>query len=251
MGFVLDYQKFFTATVVEEGSGKPLAGFSFTPTRRCARLLSDHQLVFRPRETGFAVFYAANPQATDPLLGSISSLTKFSFAVQLKDSSFFTRYSPDPTTLPAPHFYLDNLLASGAVQPAGQQSLAVGAFVDAADAARIYPQVFFAKTDLSQGPVPSKYLIKEIFDPAVTVEEVAINSSSGAPLASTRIDLSAHPGGPYLLDSDAAGSTPQTIYLDNDLTSQGVLGVVDISWESRQDSVPAGGLNYQLTFKKQ
>ncbi len=250
MGFVLDYQVFFRVSVVDEGSGKSLPGVSFSPTSRCARLLSDHQLVFRPREAGFAVYSAANPQAADPLLGRITSLITFSFTAQLKDSSFFTRYAPDPAAMPGPHFYLDNLQASGVIQPAGGQSLAAGAFVDVADAARIYPQVFFAKTDLSAGPVPSKYLVKKFFNPAVTVKEVTIDSG-GATLASTRIDLSAQSGGPYLLDTDSLGSSPQTIYLDNELSSQGVLGVVDISWESPQDGVPAGGLNYLLRFKKQ
>jgi hypothetical protein len=101
MGFVLDYQPFFKVSAVEEGSGSPLAGFSFAPTSRCARLLSDHQLIFRARETGFAVYFATNPRAADPLMGKITRFSQFGFAVRLKDSTFFTRYAPDPAAMPA------------------------------------------------------------------------------------------------------------------------------------------------------
>ena len=251
MGFVLDYQPFFKVSAVEEGSGNPLAGFSFAPTSRCVRLLSDHQLIFRARETGFAVYFATNPRAADPLMGKITRFSQFGFTLRLNDSGFFTRYAPDPAVMPAAQFYFDNLLDSGAIQPAPQQHLSAGAFVDVADAARIYPHVFFAKSDLSGGSVPTKHLVKEKFDPSVTGREVTIDTSSGGSLASTRIDLSDQPDGPYLLDNDASGSTPQTVYLANALAAQGSLGIVDIFWETPQDTVPLGGLNYTMTFKKQ
>lgn len=251
MGFVLDYQPFFKVSAVEEGSGSPLAGFSFAPTSRCVRLLRDHQLIFRNRETGFAIYFATNPRAADPLMGKITSFSQFGFALRLKDSAFFTRYAPDPAAMPAAQFYFDNLLDSGAIQPAPQQHLSAGAFVDVADVARIYPHVFFAKTDLSGGSVPTKHLVKKKFDPSVTVKEVTIDTSSGASLASTRIDLTDQTEGPYLLDTDAVGSTSLTIYIDNELAAQKNLGIVDIFWETPQDTVPAGGLNYTMTFKKQ
>ncbi len=251
MGFVLDYKPFFKVSVIDKVSGNSLPGFSFLPTSRCSRLLSDHQLVFRARETGLAVYFASNPQAADPLMGKITSRSRFSFSMQLKDSAFFTRYAPDPAAMPGPQLYFDNLTASGDIQPDTHQSLSLGASVDSADAARIYPHVFFEKTDLSGGSVPTKYLVKEKFDPSETVKELPIDTSSGAPIVSTRIDLSAKADGPYLLETDAAGSTAKTIYLDNALAARANLGIVDILWETGQDTVPAGGLNYTLTFNKQ
>ena len=251
MGFVLDYQPFFKVTVVEEGSARPLAGLSFGPTARCARLLRDHQLVFRARETGFAVYFATNPRSADPLMGQITRLARFGFAMRLKDSAFFTRYAPDPASLPAAQFYFDNLLGSGAIQPASQQHLSVEALVDTADTARILPHVFFATADLSGGSIPTKHLVKKKFAPSVTVREVTINTGSGGSLASTRIDLSGQPDGPYLLVTDASGSIPQTVYLDDALAGQGSLGIIDIFWQTPQDTVPMGGQNYTMTFKKQ
>jgi hypothetical protein len=251
MGFVLDYQLFFKVSVVEEGSGSPLKGFFFSPTSRCVRLLSDHQLIFRARETGFSVYFATNPRAADPLMGKITRLSQFGFAVRLKDSTFFNRYAPDPAAMPDAQFYFDNLLDSGDIQLASRQHLSAGAFINVDDAARIHPHVFFAKADLSGGTVPTKHLVKEKFDPSVTVKEVTIDTSSGASLASTRIDLSDQPSGPYLLDTDAVTHTPQTIYLDNALAAEGNLGIIDIFWETPQDTVPAGGLNYTMTFNKQ
>lgn len=251
MGFVLDYQPFFKVNVVEEGSGSPLAGLFFAPTSRCVRLLSDHQLIFRARETGFAVYFATNPRAADPLMGKITRLSQFGFTVRLKDSTFFSRYVPDQAEMPAAQFYFDNLLDSGVIQPASRQHLSGGAFIDVDDAAGIHPHIFFAKVVLSEGTAPTKHIVKEKFDPSVTVKEVTIDASSGVSLASTRIDLSDQTDGPYLLDTDATGSTPITIYIDNDLAAQGDLGIIDIFWETPQDTVPVGGLNYKMTFKKQ
>lgn len=251
MGFVLDYQPFFKVSVEEEGNGSPLQGFSFAPTSRGARLLSDHQLIFQARETGFAVYFATNPRAADPLMGKINRLSQFGFSVRLKDSTFFSRYAPNPAAMPAVQFYFDNLMDSGDIQPASRQHLSAGAFIDVEDAAGIHPHIFFAKADLSEGTSPTKHLVKEKFDPSVTVKEVTIDTSSGASLVSTRIDLSDQPSGPYLLDTDAVTHTPQTIYLDNALAVQGNLGIIDIFWETPQDTVPVGGLNYTMTFKKQ
>lgn len=48
------------------------------------------------------------------------------------------------------------------------------------------------------------------------------------------------------------GSIPKTVYLDNDLAvRQGGLGVVDICWETPQDTVPKGGQHHTLTLQKQ
>jgi hypothetical protein len=249
MGFVLDYQPFFKLVVRAEGSNNPLSGLTFAPTSHCARRLRDHQMVFRARETGFAVYFAANPQARDPLLGAITDRSRFSFTLHLKDSTFFTRHAPNPATMPAPHMYFDNLEASGAIQTAGQHALSEGAFVDLNDTAHLHPHVFTVQSDLSEGSPPTRYIIQDRFAPAGTVKEVAIGTGGGGALVATRIDLTALASGPYLIESDAAGATPQTIYIDDDLAAQGALGIVDIYWETRQDTVPAGGLDYTLIFK--
>lgn len=251
MGFILDYQPFFSLDVKAEGSGDLLPGLDIVPTSACNRRMHDHQLIFRPRQAGFAVYFASNPRAIDPLIGAITHRSRFGFALQLADTGFFSRYAPDPAAMPAPQLYFDNLTASGGIQPVGQQPLSEGAVVDQSDAARIHPHVFLAHSDLAGATPPTRYLINDKFDPAVTVKEVAIKAGGGIALASTRIDLADQSGGPYLITTDAAGALPQTIYLDEALAAQGCLGIVDIYWEARQDAVPAGGLHYTLTFKRQ
>ncbi|MDZ7581793.1 MAG: hypothetical protein U5R30_14685 [Deltaproteobacteria bacterium] len=78
-------------------------------------------------------------------MGKITRLSQFGFALQLKDSTFFTRYVPDQAVVPTAQFYFDNLLDSGTIQPASRQHLSVGPFIDVDDAAGIHPHIFSQK----------------------------------------------------------------------------------------------------------
>ena len=119
----------------------------------------------------------------------------------------------------------------------------------------LYRKISFLTSDDSQRLItkPVAGAVKVAIDGAGQSEglDFTLDTSSGASLASTRIDLSDQTDGPYLLDTDALGSTSLTIYIDNDLAAHGNLGIIDIFWETPQDTVPVGGLNYTMTFKKQ
>ena len=249
MGFIRDYKVFFNVKVVDYTTDSPLAMFSFLPRSNCQQLLVDHQLIFRNLDTGFSVYFAENPIARDPVVGKISSRVRFGFAMRLKDSSLFSRYSLVPSELSGPQFYLDNLLVSGAIQPLSHQPLCEGEYVGIVDSARICPHIFFVKTDLSRGIPPTKYMIKQKFEPSATIKEVLINVSSGSGVVNTKIDLADQTDGPYLLDTD--DDSARTIYVDNTEFTQGNLGVIDIYWEVGQDSIPEGGLSYTLPFHRQ
>ena len=111
--------------------------------------------------------------------------------------------------------------------------------------------MFDARLDLSGGgPAATKFIIKDRFDPAVKILEVPITAIAGAKLASTKIDLAENPEGPYLMQTDPAGSAAQNIYIGNELARTRIFMLVDIHWESPQDSVPPGGVSYEIRFKQ-
>jgi hypothetical protein len=248
MSFVLKYLRFFKVSVLESGSDLALKDFAFAPAPATRQQLDDHRLVYRAREGGFEVYYQMNPMAADQLLGRITSRVRYSFSLSLASPGFFNRYKPDLTGVTGPQLYLDNLTAAGSLQAVAKDTLSVGDFVAADDAMKLYPPVFVVSADLSGASPPTKFIVRNKFEPADVVLEVPISASDG--LASVAIDLSDHPAGPYTLETDAADSQPRTIYADSELAGAPVLGLVDIYWKTPQNTVPAGGLAYAIRFQK-
>jgi hypothetical protein len=250
MSFVLHYQRLFKISVTEGAGGPGLAGFTLAPTPRCRVLLDNHQLVFRGREAGGEVYYRLNPLAADPLLGRISTRVRFTFCLLQTDAAFFARYKPDLTKSTGPQLYLDNLTATGGIQPADRETLARGEVVQSVDAVKLYPAVFVATADLSGGEPPTLFRVLNKFNPDDVVLEAPIISGGNNGRGFAKIDLSGKPAGPYTLTTDAAEATPRTIYLDQELAGAPLLGLVDIYWETPQNAVAAGGQAFRIGFAK-
>jgi hypothetical protein len=250
MSFTREYRPLFSVLAREEGTNLALAGFSFAPTSRCRRALRDHFLIFRPGESGFEVYYQRNPEAVDPLLGPITSRVQFGFQFAQAQTSFFDAYEPDLTADTGPQLYLDNLTAEGEIQPGTTSSLSAGTVVAPEDATKIYPPVFDLTMDLGGDAPPTTYTVRRKFDPTSVVLEVPIVAVTGADRAVTRVDLSGQPAGPYTLATDAEDSGARTIYVDGELAGAPILGLVDVAWETRQDSAPTGGVAYIAEFRR-
>ena len=249
MSFVLQYLRLYTVAM-QDADGEALPGFAFTPTSRTRRRLADHQLVFRSREAGFEVYYRLNPQAGDPLLGRITQRVRFTFLFTQRDAGFFTRYEPMLTPATGPQLYLDNLTASGTIQPAATVTLTADAVVQPADAVKIHPRKFLAATDIAGPPPPTRFTVRDKFAPDTVVLQAPIAVTPGARRAATTIDLSARPPGVYTLETDAPGAAPRTIYADDDVAGTPALGVVDVHWQTPQDTAPAGGAAYVIRFRE-
>ncbi len=251
MSFILEFHRFFKVSVRENGAGPLLPGFSFEPTPETRGRLAEHQLVFRAREAGFEVFYRANPLNAPALLGRIAGPVRFAFAMRQSDLHFLERYEPDLTPATGPQLYLDNLTTAGAIQPNTTDTLSVGAVVQPADAVRIYAPVFQVAADTSGPQAPTKFIVRKKFNPGLTpVAEVPIDTAGGAVRSFAKIDLSRQLPGPYTLETNAAGATAATIYVDAELAGSSALGLVDIHWQSAQDTAPAGGVSYVIRFRK-
>lgn len=246
MSFVLEYHRLFSVSVLEDGSGTRLPAFRFAPTSATSRVLADHQLRFKPRAAGFEVFYRSNPLAADPLLGRIGARVQMTFAAELMEADFFARYLPDLTDDTGPQLYLDNLTGSGNIQAASNQRLMVGSVVQTDDAIKVRPSIFTARADAGGGL--TRFVVRDKFDATTIIADVPAVANGAT--ASAKIDLSTGKPGPYTIETDAAGSSPRTIYVDEHLASRRIAGVVDVHWETPQNTAPADGQPYVIRFQK-
>ena len=249
MSFIHSYHRLFKVTIRDDDSGEELKTFRFQPTSHSLEQLDNHRLVYRSRDEGFEVFYRADPLAAEQVTSPITDRIRLSFGLIRMDADFFSRYKPSLTRKSGPQLYFDNLTPTGQLQ--NRAALSTDNIAKISDAIKIYPKVFGAKLDLTGGgPAVTKFIIKDKFDPAVTILEVPVTVNPGAKLASTKIDLAAKPEGPYLIKTDAAGSAARNIYIGNELARTRISMLVDIHWESPQDSVSPGGEAYEIRFKK-
>ncbi|MDX1636329.1 MAG: hypothetical protein R3281_00065 [Balneolaceae bacterium] len=260
MGFIIKYSRFFSVQMEKEnGAGEPIGGFRFFPTEDCQILLDNYNLVFRAITSGFSVYYSETPMIP------ISERVRFSFGFHLPDSGFFSRYGlektgpADPTVYQA-GLYFDNLDSGGAVITASPASLAddgpaVSATVDSSDTYRLYRQTFKVY-DSAVGTVPNTYQLTNKLDPAIT-QSVTVNKDSGGDFITTTInsvdmeeDYIGQPG-PYLLQADTDPPPDRNVYLNDELGKKSARGVIDIYWETAQNTVadPDTGQQYTITFK--
>jgi hypothetical protein len=249
MSFVLSYHRLFKVSVLEGGSGSVLSDLLFQPTASSLLKLKNHNLIFRAREEGFEVFYQMNPLNPQPILSRINDRIQFCFAIYQTEADFFKHYKPDLNKDSGPQLYFDNLTSKGRLQ--NKATLTVSNFVKIDDAVKVYPKVFNAHIDLAGGgPIPTKFRVKERFNPKNVVLAVPIKASANVKRASAQINLSGQPTGPYTLETDISALASKSIYIDNELAECNVSGLVDIHWETPQDAVPSGGVAYEIRFQK-
>ena len=248
MSFIVEYRPFVNVTVEEDGPNVPLPVLRFTPTQACIRILADRHLAFRRRDAGFQIFYQSNPMAADPLLGAITSRIRLTFSATLIQPDLLETFEPDLTSETGSQLHFDNLTPSGNIQ--AKSTLTAGTIVQAADASRVYPLVFEATADLSVASPPTQWRVLDRFDSSVVVHTEPM-SSTATGVTRTKIDLARKKAsGPYTLATDEATPPPRSIYVDEELAQLSVVGVLDLYWQTRQDTVPAGGLDYFIRFRR-
>ena len=253
MSFTISYTELFKIRVLEDVTNNPIEDLRFFPTEECLKNLRNHRLTWKPRNSGIDVFYEQNPEAMNPIMAPISQRVRFSFGFTIGDPSFFKKYDPDLTT-PA-QLYLDNLDNAGNVLPGAIEALSQNPVVDTVDAARVYAKTFTVTTDLTVAPAPNNYRINEKFNPANTLQTVAVDNPFGLNVVTTKLNdpheqvlQYIKENGPYLLESDTGQPATRTIYLDDQLVKKNATGIVDIYWENSQGTAAPGGNEYQIIF---
>lgn len=255
MSMVIKYAPFFSVTMISEINGTPISGFSFFPLMKCRHELQNFNMVFRPRPSGFDVYYCTTP------LISIDSLKRFSFGFRIHDTGFLNRYGltsegpADPEKY-QPNLYFDNLASDGSVITTSPSSLVTGGlnFATVDDTYQFYPQTFTVK-DEPGDTAPTEYTLTDLYNPA-TVQTVPAVQGSPDDFRYTiinSVDLKEEylgDVGPYMLSADTEPDM-QRVYLDNELSRSRAHGVINIFWETAQNTIsdPTLGLQYTITFK--
>lgn len=258
MGFIIKYTRFFSVTFLEEDKDDPVDGFRFYPDKACRRRLQNYNLVFRPSPNGFEVFYSETP------LIAISERTRFTFGFTISESGLFKKYGlvksdESDSTVYQPGLFFDNLQSDGSIITSGPSSIVaagtdVSERVTAADTYKIYGQTFKVY-DSAEGTPPSNYELQHKYDFSLK-QTVPVATGTGAETLITTInsvDLEEDyldKSGPYLLQADVDPPHPRNVYLNNELGQKSARGVIDIYWETAQNTIAdPDGLQYQITFK--
>ena len=259
MGFIIKYNRFFSVTFGVEGSNEPLQGYRVFPDSDCRQVLDNYNLAFRSRTTGFEVFYSESP------LIPIKDRVRFTFGFHIPDAGIFKKYGlakedDSDATVYQPGLFFDNLQADGSVITSTPASItASGSGMDervtAADTFRIYRQTFKVY-DSSDTPLPAHYELSHLYDSTLQ-QTVPVTAAPGADTVITTInsvdleeDYIGQPG-PYLLESNTGSPPPKNVYLSEELGRKAAKGVIDIYWETAQNTIadPDTGLQYHVTFK--
>ncbi len=259
LGFIIKYNPFFSVTVYEKDSNNPFESFSFFPTIECRRLLNNFNLVFRPRSSGFEVFYGETP------LIPITEKNRFSFGLTFSDFGLFEKYGltktgESDTAVYQPGFYFDNLKSNGSIVTANPASMvaagtASNKTVSAEDTYRLRRQTFHVY-DAAGDSAPSGYELSHMFNPSLT-QTIPVKPNPGMAYLATTInsidmeeDYLGQPG-PYLLKANKQPPPVRNLYLSDELGRGEAQGAIDIYWGKPQNNVsnPGQGQRYTITFK--
>jgi len=259
MGFLIKYNRFFSVTFLEEGSDNPLEKFSFFTTYDTLQAIQNHKLIFRPRPHGFDVFYSASPMVP------ISEKIHFSFGFTTTDTGLFERYGlvksgENDSTIFEPGLYFNNLNNSGNIITQNPASIAAsgagpGHRVTAADTTRFYRQTFKI-IEKNSPSVPDNYTLKHRYINSIQQTNPVKKPASAETIITTinSVDLEddyISTPGPYLLEYGSNPTNSRNLYLNSELGQKSLLGVIDIYWETPQNTISDAetGQLYNITFK--
>lgn len=257
MGFIIQYNRFFSVTMMENGPDSPINDFRFFAVSDTLRTLRNHNLLFRASNSGFEVYYCSTP------LIPITGLVRFTIGFRYSNNSLYEKYgltssdSSDPL-ISEPALCFDNLTSGGSIITGQGASLAAsgadpGEPVSVEDTGHIYSQTF-TLVQPADDTIPENYTLKHRYQPAPE-QTVPVKVAEGAKTVQTIInsadledDYMSKPG-PYTLKSSSPENT-RNIYLSNELAGRSARGVVDIYWETAQNTVAEDtGQQYYITFK--
>jgi hypothetical protein len=257
MGFIIQYNRFFSVSMMENGLDKPIGEFSFFAVSETLRTLRNHNLLFRPSNSGFEVYYCSTP------LIPITEKVRFTIGFRYSNNSLYEKYGLTKTDssdllVYEPALCFDNLTPDGSIITEQGASLAASGaepdeHVAVQDTGRIYSQTF-TLVQVANEAVPENYILKHRYQPSPE-QTVPVNIADDAQTVQTIINSADRDGdymsepGPYTLKTSSPESA-QNIYLHNELAGRSARGVVDIYWESTQNSVAEDtGQQYYITFK--
>lgn len=249
MSFTREYKPLFQIEVLHGEPSAGLAGLAFSPTKICQQRMDDHQLLFRQRETGFAVYYQLNPEAEKPLLAEINSRIQFDFGMYVLNAQLSSLFPVPLDDTDGNDLFFDNLSISNEIEisdnTGSEVSLTSTEAVSIADTTSIFSEVFYQ--DVSLAGNPDKLLVKTRFNNH-PLGQFDIPESDTADSKMVKVDLTGENLGAYLLLTDVADAPVKPVYIDRQLDHTAAKGVINIYLDSAQDQVSENGAKFTIIF---
>ncbi len=241
--------------MLEEGSEKPLQIFRFFATSATSRKLANYNLVFRPHPGGFRIFYSETP------IIPVSERIRLTFGISVNSGELNNKFDlsnsdGEETAELEPGLCFDNLAADGSVITNTPASIAAESdgtneFVTAADTRRLYGKTFRILHKPGQ-ELPAGYILKHQYNPALELTVPVEPADTGTVITTINpinSDDYLKESGPYLLEKTDSEEI-RRLYLHNELWQKSASGVIDLYWETSQNTVDAEtGQIYHITFK--
>ncbi len=242
MSFRIEYKELWGVEARATGVTAPLAAFRVEPTAAGRARLADHGMVARASGGRAQVFYSRNPLASEPLNGPITARVRVGFAVRVADPAAARQYLPALSSGVGPNVYAANLAADGSVNTGGG-SVTSDTAVGDGEGIRIVPSVFTYKP----GSVSTS-------DRKVVVSTIGTGDADreyDLPARDDRVTVDLAGGAVGALEVGIKTETTRTrVYADDELAGNPPVAVVELFWETRQDTVSSGGVTYALPFAK-
>jgi hypothetical protein len=240
---IVRYRPVAAVTAKDQANGKPIAAFSFEPTRATLAKLADHRLLYRNRPGGFQLLAAGNDEG--PLAPIVAPL-RLLFAMRAADPAAPARYKPAGDPDAGPGLYLTNLAADG--KPQASPSLTRGDAAGPEDSVRIVGRRFRAAVPLPAADRPTSIELLRRYEgtrvgPAVPVPP------GGAASADLSLDVSDETGAAFTLVAKPGGAK-QHFLAEDELAGARALGVVELVLKAFPGPEPAAGRDFVAAFQR-
>ena len=247
MSRIIAYWRFM-AVFFEDDAGSPVDALVTRATTATVEAFARHRLLARAQADGIALYYRTNPDAVPALLGPIDARVRLSFSLHLTQPDFFDRHLPTFSSGSGTGFHLDNLDPAGAILADGAV-LSQGAAVDVVDGAQIGPRRLPVRLDLTASSPTSVEAREDISGALAATANVV--APAGASSAQVQLDLGGANGVAFRVAEVPPGPVSRRAYSDDAVSDSGAAGVMDLFWETAQDTVPdPGGVVYRAIFTR-
>lgn len=250
MSRILAWRRFLEVRF-EDDNTQPLEAFAVRATADTRERLTRYRLIARPIPSGLAIYYRVFPDLLPTLRGPITSRVRFSFTMHLRDTDFFTRFEPDLVPATGANLQLDNLDEAGAILADGA-SLSIGATVSVADAVQIGRRALPLTVNLNPSPPTHVRALHPLTGAAfVPPVQALVEPLTGAASFSTTLQIPETADPLVRVVEVPAGPLDRRAYADDSVTVSGAIGVIDLYWETAQDTVPVTtGQVYRAVFER-
>lgn len=244
MSFARSYFPLFRISLLNHSTGEAISGAKLSPSRDCAKLLANHQLLTKERDYGLDVFYSTNPRADEPLLAAFSGLVQFDFQLHLP-MDFFKAYLPNLSAEPGRSLHLQNRDAGGNIQQAATNSLGQSVTVGLSEAVTVQPMRFELSMDIDASAT-SFQVSTEFDNTPLLLDGLKIDNTGLNTL--TELDLTVLAGGRYRIATDTQPTQYRHLLLDNELAASRAQGLISIYLNQAQDLAPMEGYQFEARF---